>query len=283
MDVWVGQVRRRGASSNALTIIRRPKRCHSGSNAHTLLDSVHLKVSMSLPVLNNASSNSVRPESPDNAAGASETPTVFSPILDHADYSPGRPESPEYTTVDSETVTPDHGIQQQPSGTPHHQPPALTPAAWGIGWECPAMMVGFMISGALLALGHHLYYHTLNGTRVTSIEQQTWATRIGTGLAFVSRAFLVTAVGVAAARETWSTLRNKSIRLYGINSMFNVLNSPMAFFSLDLWRHAKSLTVLAIFSWCVRCSNVFTLWCNFSPSSQTHPDHSGHHPRRPVC
>ncbi|KAL2841936.1 hypothetical protein BJX68DRAFT_270877 [Aspergillus pseudodeflectus] len=118
---------------------------------------------------------------------------MFSPILGHADYSLVRPDSPEHITGDPETVTLDHGIQQQPSATSHNEVPALTPAAWGTGWQCPAMMVGFMICGALLAHGHHLYYTTLDCTRLTSIEQQTWATRIGTGLAFLSRAFLVAA------------------------------------------------------------------------------------------
>jgi hypothetical protein len=69
---------------------------------------------------------------------------------------------------------------------------------------------------------HHLYYDSLNDTRVHSINQQTWAIQIGTGFAFLIRFFLVAAVGVAA------TQRKKSILLYGINGMFAVMGSPLA-------------------------------------------------------
>ncbi|KAL2837254.1 hypothetical protein BJY01DRAFT_46869 [Aspergillus pseudoustus] len=184
---------------------------------------------------------------------------MASTVHNHGDYNAVRPENPDHVTLDSGTVTLDPKTHpQQASNNPHDDGPALTPGAWGVGWNVPVMMVGFLISGALLALGHHLYYDTLDGTRVTSIEQQTWATRIGTGLAFLSRAFLVSAVGIAAVQETWATLRKKTVRLCGINSMFDVLNSPMAFFSWDLWRHAKTLTMLAIFSWLIPITAVIT-------------------------
>jgi hypothetical protein len=242
-----------------------------------------IRLRMPLTVPNNAAYELLRPESPSTPAIASEIVSMSSPILNHAAYNPLRPESLDHVAENSETITLGSEIQQEASNSPHNEAPALTPAAWGIGWQCPVMMVGFMISGALLALGHHLYYRTLDGTRVTSIESQTWATRIGTGLAFLSRAFLVAAVGIAAAQETWATLRNISIRLHGINSMFDVLNSPMAFFSWVLWRHAKTLTVVAICSWYVQFSNFFLTWYNLSPSSQAHPHYSGYHPRHPVC
>ncbi|RDW86627.1 uncharacterized protein DSM5745_03269 [Aspergillus mulundensis] len=184
---------------------------------------------------------------------------MSSPTASHTDYNPRRPGSPGHVPADLQTVTLDPEVlDQQASNTEHKDSPAPTPAAWGIGWQCPAMMVGSAVCGALVALGHHIYYNTLDTTRVTSVEQQTWAVRIGTGLAFISRAFLVAAVGAAAAQETWATLRKKSIRLYGINNMFSILNNPMAFLSLDIWLYAKTLTVLAIVSWLIPLAAVIT-------------------------
>jgi hypothetical protein len=111
------------------------------------------------------------------------------------------------------------------------------------------MMAGPVICGALLAFGHHLYYDSLNDTHVHSINQQTWALQIGTGFAFLIRSFLVAAVGVAAMQELWATLRKKSIRLYGINSMFVVMGSPLALPTWEVWVYAKTLTLLAIVAW----------------------------------
>lgn len=136
--------------------------------------------------------------------------------------------------------------------TSHPQPvppDEISPAVWGIGWWCPTLMVGSVICGAALSVGHHLYYQNLDNTRVHSVGQQTWAIRIGTGFAFLNKTFLVAGVGIAAVQEIWATLRRKSMKLSGIDGMFAVLNNPLAFFIPDLWLYAKTLTLLAIISW----------------------------------
>ncbi|KAE8166070.1 hypothetical protein BDV40DRAFT_308068 [Aspergillus tamarii] len=119
-------------------------------------------------------------------------------------------------------------------------------------------MVGLVISGAMLSVGHHYYYKSFDGGRVASREEQTWAIRIGTGFAFLIKSCLVSAVGLAAVQETWATLRRKSIRLSGIDSMFAIRDSPLAFLTLDLWIYAKTLTVLAIASWLIPLTAIVT-------------------------
>ncbi|KAL4901256.1 hypothetical protein BDW74DRAFT_181834 [Aspergillus multicolor] len=96
------------------------------------------------------------------------------PIINHTYYNPVRPESPSHVTVDSRIVNLNPEMpDQQESSTQLNEGPAPTPAAWGIGWQCPAMMVGFAVCGASVALGHHIYYNNLDNKRVTSVEQQT--------------------------------------------------------------------------------------------------------------
>lgn len=124
-----------------------------------------------------------------------------------------------------------------------------SPAAWGIGWQTPALVIGFFLSGVLLIVGHHVYYNSLNGTPVKSATQQTWAIRIGTGLAFLIKALFVAAIGIAVAQQAWSTLRRKGVSLRGIDAMFSVLGNPIAFLVPDMWIGAKTLTLLAIVSW----------------------------------
>ncbi|CAI7620017.1 unnamed protein product [Penicillium viridicatum] len=158
---------------------------------------------------------------------------------------------PDHVNVDPKTPA------QQTSSVPTDGR-EITPAKWGIGWQCPAMMVGPVICGALLAVGHHLYYDSLDDTPVHSINQQTWAIRIGTGFAFLIKSFLVAAVGVAATQELWATLRKKSIRLYGIDSMFGVMGSPLALLTWDVWVYAKTLTLLAILAWLIPLTAIVT-------------------------
>ncbi|PKX88316.1 uncharacterized protein P174DRAFT_465245 [Aspergillus novofumigatus IBT 16806] len=113
----------------------------------------------------------------------------------------------------------------------------------GIGWRHPALMVGLVISGAMLSMGHHFYYRSLDGGRVASREEQTWAIRIGTGFAFLIKSCL-------ASAETWATLRRKSHVCRR--------DSPLALLTLDLWVYAKTLTVLAIVSWLIPLTAIVT-------------------------
>ncbi|KAB8223226.1 hypothetical protein BDV33DRAFT_228673 [Aspergillus novoparasiticus] len=119
-------------------------------------------------------------------------------------------------------------------------------------------MVGLVISSAMLSVGHHYYYKSLDGGRVASREEQTWAIRTGTGFAFLIKSCLVAAVGLAAVQETWATLRRKSVRLSGIDSMFAIRDTPLAFLTLDVWIYAKTLTVLAIASWLIPLMTIVT-------------------------
>ncbi|KAL4908141.1 hypothetical protein BDW74DRAFT_97561 [Aspergillus multicolor] len=133
-----------------------------------------------------------------------------------------------------------------------------SPAAWGIGWRCPTLMVGLLLCGAGLATGHHFYYRSLDNTLVSSADQQAWAIRIGTAFAFLVKSALVAAVGIAAAQQIWATLRRKSVKLSGIDGMFGVLSNPISFFIPDLWMYAKTLTLVAIISWFIPLTAVVT-------------------------
>ncbi|KAJ5383175.1 hypothetical protein N7517_001086 [Penicillium concentricum] len=134
----------------------------------------------------------------------------------------------------------------------------ITPAAWGVGWRVPTMMVGLVFAGAMFSMGHHLYYQSLDSTRVNSVDQQTWAIRIGTGFAFLIKSFLVSAVGIAAVQVMWATLRRKFVKLRGIDGMFAVLSSPLALLTPDLWMCAKTLILLAIMSWLIPLTAIVT-------------------------
>jgi hypothetical protein len=103
--------------------------------------------------------------------------------------------------------------------------------------------------GLLLALGHHFYYNYLNGRIVESQSQQQWFLRAGTGLAFLVRAFLSAAVGIAYTQILWRTLRSRSITIQGVNSLFGIVHNAWDFITWELWTAAPALAVVAIIAW----------------------------------
>lgn len=113
----------------------------------------------------------------------------------------------------------------------------------------PALMAGSFLLGLSFALAHHFYYLHLDEIIVESQSQQQWHLRAGTGLAFLVRAFLSAAVGIAYTQILWRTLRSKSITIGGVNSLFGVMNNPWAFIGWELWTAAPLLAVVAIIAW----------------------------------
>ncbi|KAJ5951220.1 uncharacterized protein N7479_009633 [Penicillium vulpinum] len=171
---------------------------------------------------------------------------------DHAENNPILVQSPDHQAPD----------RKAPDAQTYASPPSVrdenTPAAWGVGWRCPTLMVAFVVCGAMFSMGHHLYYRSLDNTLVHSVDQQTWAIRIGTGFAFLVKSFLVSAVGIAAVQQMWATLHRKFVKLRGIDSMFAVLTSPIALLSPDLWVCAKTLILLAVISWLIPLTAIVT-------------------------
>ncbi|KAL6918538.1 hypothetical protein FSST1_010033 [Fusarium sambucinum] len=122
----------------------------------------------------------------------------------------------------------------------------------------PALMAGSLLLGLLLALGHHFYYLYLDGRIVESQSQQQWFLRAGTGLAFLVRAFLSAAVGIAYTQILWRTLRSKPITIRGVNSLFGVVHNVWDFVTWELWTAAPLLAVIAIISWALPLVAVIT-------------------------
>jgi hypothetical protein len=54
----------------------------------------------------------------------------------------------------------------------------------GFYWQSPASMVACFMTGVLVALGHHLYYNSLNGDVLGNIDEQQRKLRLGPSLLF---------------------------------------------------------------------------------------------------
>ncbi|KAK8209880.1 hypothetical protein IWZ01DRAFT_332530 [Phyllosticta capitalensis] len=131
-------------------------------------------------------------------------------------------------------------------------PVALTPvASQNIHWQSPALMAGFFVAGVCLALGHHLHYQNLEGQVVGSATTQQWAIRFGTVFAFLSKACLTAAVGIAFTQRLWVTVKKEPISLRNLDNVFSLTTDPASFFSFEVLSSAKILCILAACMWCI--------------------------------
>ncbi|KAL4902655.1 hypothetical protein BDW74DRAFT_158265 [Aspergillus multicolor] len=128
----------------------------------------------------------------------------------------------------------------------------------GIHWRMPTAMGVCWIIGLGLALGHHFYYFSLNGTIVPGQTQQEWSLRVGTGLAFLTKTFLTTGVGIACVQNLWWILRSRPVRLSTLDSMWDIRGNIFNFFDPHIWLRGPNVAVLGLISWCIPLVTVVT-------------------------
>ena len=105
-------------------------------------------------------------------------------------------------------------------------------------------MVALFLLGIGVSIAHHRYYQSLHDTIVPSINSQEWTIRIGTGLAFVVKAALAAAVGIAYTQRLWVTLGRKALSVEGVDGLFQLTMSPIAFLSLEVMKNGKLLCLI---------------------------------------
>lgn len=147
-------------------------------------------------------------------------------------------------------------LQGQITTTPDWQPRPRQ-AKWGVNWRAPFKMLGFLVSGVGLAVGHYYYFMSLEGTIVVppkgryDLDDQEWHARFGTALAFLVKTCFVAAVAIAYKQSAWLNMRSKAHSVSGLDSMFSGTTDILAFFSLDFMLHAKVAALIAGVTWYV--------------------------------
>lgn len=77
-------------------------------------------------------------------------------------------------------------------------------------------------------------------------------------LCFQVKVFLATAVGIAFVQRAWRTVAREHMKIGGVDSLFAVITTPLAFISLDLWRAVWVAGILTVVSWSIVVVTVFT-------------------------
>lgn len=111
------------------------------------------------------------------------------------------------------------------------------------------VMLGSFLLGILLALTHHLFYQYLSGKDIGNTISQRWVNRIGTGLAFLVKMFLVIASSTAYVQRQWLSFHNKALKVSHIDVLSGILGNATKFSHFQLWLMHPWLLLIAIITW----------------------------------
>jgi hypothetical protein len=120
-------------------------------------------------------------------------------------------------------------------------------------------MIGLTLLACLTAIGHNFFYVYLDTKQVSEVPiPQSWVIRIGTAFAFLFKASLVPAVGIAFYQRFWYSARSSALQVQSIDAMFGVLGNPLHFFNSELLLKTKALFVMAVIVWILPIAAIFS-------------------------
>lgn len=149
------------------------------------------------------------------------------------------------------SYTEQHPSQQQITQVPSDANGKVVP----LHWRAPTMMVGYLLVGIGFALGHHLYWNSLEGTVVPSETDQEWSKRLGIVAAFIAQSTLTLAVGVAYTQRVWLSVKRRPMTLSSLDKVFSLQEDVFAFLSWEVLRKVKFLCLLGLVAWCMPISS----------------------------
>ncbi|KAL5414119.1 hypothetical protein PMIN03_003369 [Paraphaeosphaeria minitans] len=129
-------------------------------------------------------------------------------------------------------------------------------AEWTVHWVPPALMMALFVAGVAAAVGHHLFYISLQGKPATD---QLTMVRYGTALAFFVKSALVGSIVMGYRQRIWHTFRTRALTIAGIDGLFSATEDPTQFFyNGEMMINAKIATVMAICSWLIPIASVLS-------------------------
>jgi hypothetical protein len=129
---------------------------------------------------------------------------------------------------------------------------------WRSSWQAPTTMIGFLLLSSAMAVGHHCFYLSLNGTTTPNNFSQQLNIAYGTAFAFVAKAYMVAAVVSAYTQYIWSDFRKTLITISTIASTFTATTSIVSMLDPRFLWTCKTGAILAALVWYVH----FFLWSN---------------------
>ncbi|KAL9618935.1 MAG: hypothetical protein Q9160_006399 [Pyrenula sp. 1 TL-2023] len=144
---------------------------------------------------------------------------------------------------------------QRPVKESREQAKVIT-ASSGQYWRTLSITLGFFIAGTALAIGHHFFYHNLNGTTVPAnvdenwdLSFQQWKLRIGTGLAFLVKVCFTISVETAYTQLVWAHVRARNRSSSSLDALFAGTTDPSVYFNIEYLTRSRFVSLVASICW----------------------------------
>lgn len=123
---------------------------------------------------------------------------------------------------------------------------SLRPRSCRPRWHSSFSMYICFIFGLLCAVGHHIFYASLDGEPA---ESQTEMLRYGTFLAYAAKAGFSAAAISAFKQRIWVTVRSRFMSISALDSMFAAAEDMTALLNWEFIKDAKAAFALVFFAW----------------------------------
>ena len=131
-----------------------------------------------------------------------------------------------------------------------------------IHWLALTTIVFALVVGFLFALGHHVFYVSLDRETVstesfhlagTRLPKQEFNSAVGIAFALLVRTFFTIAISTAYVQIFWRNIRTtkKSPTLTELDWASSCMNNILKICNVKFWRKHFTLVALAIIFWCV--------------------------------
>lgn len=132
-------------------------------------------------------------------------------------------------------------------------------------------MVGWLVLGILFAVGHHVFYNSLNGSApslavynlgCSQVSIQALKLAAGTAFAFLVRSCLALAISLSYIQLAWYTIKRSSRKrtIPDIDTLTSALTNLFVVLHVFAWVKWPLLLLPALLSWYVTCRLVRGLY-----------------------
>ncbi|KAF7937248.1 uncharacterized protein EAE98_001562 [Botrytis deweyae] len=175
-------------------------------------------------------------------------------VTDSLLSTPNRPESWQQVSSFSNSSTAQSTNLNLPAQLLQNTNPSMTnlpidTVIWKINWQQPTFMCSILLCGLILAIGHHVYYHSLSGTPAGDATRQAWSIRFGTAFAFLVVAFFKAVTVSALGQYLWSVVRSKGLNISDLDRLFALTSNPISMFSVSVIKNASLAALLGTIFW----------------------------------
>jgi len=124
-------------------------------------------------------------------------------------------------------------------------------------WSAPATMIPGLLVGMGLAVGHHFFYWSLDGTKAGDIERQQWSLQVGSFFATAFGTVIRLTVGTAYLQYLWLRLKSSTITLKSLDQAFEAMTDIRVLFNYTLGSLLPGAYFTILVFWCTHISVLF--------------------------